>query len=198
MMKPLASKAAFGYLQSQSVEPNFWKMLFWLIKEVKGSNIKDETATVSKCQRAKQLLGEKTSLSQYYSRLTLTWWLRSNRINQSSDVGTLCSAASSLRPSSRPPFLCLSSISFQMSTSLIRLTWENCCLAAAPQLPDRSSTPSLLLLFCSPVTCDSNTLDLLPITTRPPRPSQTLLGSWGGFWHVIEVTWLTQSCSTKR
>lgn len=65
-----------------------------------------------------------------------------------------------------------------MSTSLIRLTWENCCLAAAPRLSDRSSHLSLLLFFCSPVTCDCSTLDLLPTntTTTSTRP---LKPSWG-------------------
>lgn len=110
------------------------------MKEVKGRNIKNQTAAASKCQRANQLWGAEISLSQYYSRLALTWWLRGNRISRPCDVGTLCSAASSLCPSSVPAFLCLSSISFQMSTSLIRLTWENCCLAAALRLSDRSST----------------------------------------------------------
>lgn len=74
--------------------------------------------------------------------------------------------------------LCLSSISFLMSTSLIRLTWENCCLAAISRLSDRSSTPSLL--FCSPVTCDSNTLDLLPsTTTTTTRPLSNPPGELG-------------------
>lgn len=190
-MKPLVSKAAFGYLPPQCQKPNFSKNVVLTHKRSQRKQHQGwESIRVSRCQSAKQLLGEKTSLSQYYSLLTLTWWLRGNRINQPSDVDALCSAASSLCPSSLPPFLRLSSISFQTSTSLIRLTWENCSLAAAPRLSDRSSTLSLLLLFCSPVTCDSNTLDLLPTAataaTRPPLKPSWGVGEGSGMssrWH---------------
>lgn len=134
-MKPLVFKLISGFYSLRET-----KFLKNVVLTFKGRNIKNQTAAASKCQRAKQLWGAKTPLSPYYSLLALTWWLRGNRISQPCDVGTLCSAASSLCPSSVPAVLCLSSISFQMSTSLIRLTWENCCLAAAHRLSDRSST----------------------------------------------------------
>lgn len=146
---------------------------------------------VSECQSAMQLLGEQTSLSQYYSQLTLTWWLC---INQLSDVGTLCSAASSLCPSSLLLLLCLSSISFQMSTSLIRLTWENCCLADAPQCPDRSSSlssPFLLLpshlwfqhAWSAPLHLRHPATP--PLSKPPGELGRALPCQWGDMTHTV-------------
>lgn len=202
MMKPLVSKAASGFLQSQGLITDFWKMLFWLIKEVKGSNIKDQTRNrVSKCQSAQRLLWEQTSLSQYYSQLTLTWWLG---INQPSDVGTLCSAASSLCPSSLslfplPLFHLLPDVNKFDQADVGKLLF-GCHRSALWQIlyPVSSAPQSLAIptsLICYPP--PPPPLQPPPLPAHPAL-SQTLLGSWGGLWHVIEVTWLTQSRSTKR
>lgn len=82
------------------------------------------------------------------------------------------------------PFLPVSAISFNVSTSLIRLTWENCCLAALWQF---LCSLFLFSLFCSAVTCDSSMLDLLPSTTTCTS-LKTLRGSRRGLWCATSHT----------
>lgn len=179
-------------LQFQSLKLNFSKMSFWLLKRSqRHEHQRWNGSRASECQSVKPLLGEQTSLSQYYSQLILTWWLC---INQLSDVSTLCSAASSLCPSSLLLLLCLSAISFQMSTSLIRLTWENCCLADAPQRPDRScslfspflSLPShLWFQYAWSATLHLHHPTTPPLTKPPGELGSALLCQWGDMTHTV-------------
>lgn len=157
--------------------------MFWFIKVVKGSEVKDEKELESLNVRVQS----RHPWVNIIWQLTITWLLCGKCINQSSDAGTFCSAASSLSPSSLP------------SPSSCQQVWSGWHGKTAVWLPLLSSlTDPLPCLFSfAPVTWDSNTLDLLPTTTKttaaatrplsnpPGELGRALACHWGDMTHTV-------------